>query len=218
MSIKLHGAALSPFVRKARVALAEKGLAFESIHVDPFSSPEEYSALNPLRRIPAMEDGDKVLADSGVICAYLEKAYPDPPLYPTDAYDYARALWLEKYADYEVAPQATFGVFRNRIVMKLAGKPCDEDKVQKALTEKLPPLFDYLETQIQGRDWFAGDAFSIADIAVATQCVNLQHGGEQVDPARWPALAAHIAKVHQRPSFAKLIERESQFVAKVRGE
>src|SRR5690606_12499660 len=126
MSIKLHGAALSPFVRKTRVALAEICLAFESVHVDPFSSPAEYSALNPLRRIPAMEDGDKVLADLGVICAYLEKAYPEPPLYPADAYEYGRALWLEKYADYEVAPQATFGVFRNRIVMKLARKPCDD--------------------------------------------------------------------------------------------
>lgn len=217
MSIKLHGAALSPFVRKARVALAEKGLAYEAVHVDPFNCPPEYTQLNPLRRIPALEDGDTVLADSAVICAYLEKAYPENPIYPAEPAQYARVLWLEKYADYELAPLTTFAVFRNRLLMPLLGKPCDEARVQAALSEKMPPLLDYLNEQIEGRDWFVGEQLSVADIAVASQFVNLQHGGEQIDASRWPALAAHVAKLLERPSFASLLEREQAFVAKVRG-
>lgn len=212
MSLKLHGAALSPFVRKTRVFLAEKGIGYKAVHVDPFTMPAEYSQLNPLRRIPALEDDDHVLADSAVICLYLERKYPDPALYPSDDYQFARALWLEKYADYEIAPNATFAIFRNRVVMKLAGKPSDEDKVQKALTEKLPPLLDYLEGEIEGKDWFCGDQFSIADIAVASQFVNMAHGGETIDSNRWPAMAAYVDKVHTLPCFSQHIEKEKGFV------
>ena len=218
MAIKLYGAALSPFVRKTRVFLAEKDIPFESVHIDPFNAPEDYSNINPLRRIPAMEHDGTLLADSAVICAYLERAFPETAtLYPADAADYAHALWLEKYADYELAPLTTFTVFRNRVIMKLMGKPSDEERIERALTEKLPPHFTYLESQIKGREWLAGDQFSIADIAVASQFANFAHGGEKLDPQQCPALAAHVDKVLSRPSFSALLEREDSFVAKLRG-
>ena len=218
MAIKLYGAALSPFVSKTRVFLAEKDIPFESVHVDPFNAPEDYSNINPLRRIPAMEHDGQLLADSAVICAYVEKAFPETPsLYPMDAHDYAHALWLEKYADYELAPLTTFTVFRNRVIMKLMGKPSDEERIAKALGEKLPPHFAYLESQIKGREWFAGEQFSIADIAVVSQFVNFAHGGERLDPQHYPALAAHVDKVMARPTFVSLLERETAFVEKLRG-
>lgn len=218
MALKLYGAALSPFVRKTRVFLIEKGIEFEAVHVDPNSPPEDYARLNPLKRIPAMEDGDKVLADSAVICAYLERKHPEPSLYPDDDYEYARALWFEKYADYEIAMNCTFAIFRNRVVMRLLGKECDEDKVQKALTEKLPPLMDYLEREIEGKTFLAGDKLTVADIAMASQFVNLQHGGETVDQSRWPNMAAYIGRLHERPAFHQQIEKESGFVRKVIGQ
>lgn len=218
MAIKLYGAALSPFVRKVRVVLAEKDIPFESVHVDPFNAPEDYGNINPLRRIPAMEHDGRLLADSAVICTYLERAFPETPaLYPMDAADHAHALWLEKYADYELAPLTTFTVFRNRVIMKLMGKASDEERIERALTEKLPPHFAYLETQIEGREWLAGDQLSVADIAVASQFVNFAHGGEKLDPQSYPALAAHVDKVLARPTFTALLERENSFVAKLRG-
>lgn len=216
MTIRLHGAALSPFVRKTRVFLAEKALEYEAVHVDPFNMPEQYSEINPLRRIPAMEYGNDCLADSAVICAYLEKRHPNPPLYPTAPADYAHALWIEKYADYEIAPNATFTVFRQRLLMPLVGKLCDEDRVQNVLRDRLPPLLDYLESQIEGKHWFAGDQLSIADIAVTSQFVNLAHGGEHIDAERWPALSAHVARVTARPSFATQVEKENRFVQSIR--
>ncbi len=216
MTIKLHGAALSPFVRKTRVFLAEKGLEYQSVHVDPFNMPEQYSEINPLRRIPAMQYEDDCLADSAVICTYLERRHPNPALYPSAPADYAHALWIEKYADYEVAPNATFTVFRQRVLMGLVGKTCDENRVQDVLLNKLPPMMDYLESQIKGKDWFAGDQLSIADIAVASQFVNLAHGGEDIDALRWPALSAHVAKLIERPSFATQVEKENRFVQNIR--
>jgi glutathione S-transferase len=60
------------------------------------------------------------------------------------------------------------------------------------------------------RDRSIGDAFSIADIAVATQFVNLRLAGGSVDTARWPKLAAYALRIQARPSFAACIEDESR--------
>ena len=86
-------------------------------------------------------------------------------------------------------------------------QPTDDAVVSKAVNEELPPLFDYLESQITG-DWLVGSQFSIADISIGTQFVNLRLAGVSVDAARWPKLARYIARVHERPSFKKLIEED----------
>lgn len=214
--MKLYGAALSPFVRKARVYMHEKGIEFESVHIDPNNPPADYAEINPLKRIPALEHDGRYVADSAVICQYLEQLNPENPLYPSDPYEYARCLWFEKYADYEIARNCTFVVFRQRIVMPLIGRECDEAKIEQALAETFPPLFGYLNEQLEGKDYLAGDMMSVADIALASQMVNLRHGGERVDADKYPHLAAHTDRMHARAPFAKAIEKESAFVDKVR--
>ena len=79
--------------------LAEKGLDYQHENVNPFAPPEGWRNIEPLGRIPAFKDGDKMINDSSVICAYLERRFPKPALYPTDDYEYARALWFEEFAD-----------------------------------------------------------------------------------------------------------------------
>ena len=173
MTLKVFGASLSPFVRKVRVALAEKGLHYEQIHVDPFNKPADYHEMSPFGRIPAFQDADHTLADSGVICSYLESRYPEPPLYPAEPYARAQTLWFEKFGDYELAPVCTFGIFRNRVVMRLIGQPFDENRVQKAFREQLPPLLDYLESQLGNGPFIVNGRFTVADIAIATQFANM---------------------------------------------
>ena len=215
MAMKLYGAALSPFVRKTRVFMQLKGFEFEAVHIDPNNAPADYEKINPLKRIPALEHDGRYLADSAVICQYLERLHPDTPLYPTDPYEYARCLWFEKFADYEIARDCTFAVFRNRIVMRLIGKECNEEMVQKALSEKVPPLFEYLDRELEGKEFLAGEQMTVADIAVASQLVNFRHGGESVCPDTYGNLAAHAARMHELAPFAKAIEKESGFVSKV---
>ena len=97
----VHGANASPFVRKVRVALAEKGLAYELKPIFPFNVSAEYKKISPLGKIPAYEEDGKTLADSSVICAYLERAHPEPALYPSDPYEYGRArLWWTYFASF----------------------------------------------------------------------------------------------------------------------
>ena len=216
MSYQLYGAALSPFVRKTRAFLMEKGLEFHAIHVDPFNLPADYTDLNPLKRIPSLRDDYLTLTDSAIICAYLKQHTPNPSLYPSTPYAYARCLWFEKYADYEIAPQATFRVFRQRLLMPLIGKQCREEEVQKALTEVLPPLLDYLQKHLEGREFLVDDNLTVADIALASQFANLEHGGESALLDAWPSVKAHRDRLLARDSFAQLLGGERRFVEKVR--
>jgi glutathione S-transferase len=82
--LKILGANLSPFVRKVRVYLAEKNIPYELEPVNPFTAGPEYCKISPLGKIPARQDGNVTLADSSVICAYLEKKHPQPTLFPAD--------------------------------------------------------------------------------------------------------------------------------------
>ena len=204
----LYGAGLSPFVRKVRVLLAEKGVSYEHDPVVPFNVSAEYKAMSPLGKIPAYRDEKGALADSSVICAYLERRHPTPALYPSDPYEYARALWFEEYGDSPLVAITGPKIFFQKIIgPAFFNQPTDDAVVSKAVNEELPPLFDYLESQITG-DWLVGSQFSIADISIGTQFVNLRLAGVSVDAARWPKLARYIARVHERPSFKKLIEED----------
>lgn len=216
MSITIFGLGLSPFVRKVLVTLAEKGMEYELKPVNIFPAPDWFAEISPLKRIPVMKDetasGEVVLPDSSAICAYLEKKQPTPALYPADAGDYGRALWFEEYADSALAMEVGMGVFRPIVLSAMMGKDADTATADKAMSEKLPPLFDYLESQIKGREFFVGDAFSIADISVATQFINLRHAGRTPDAANWPELDAFIQRMSAHPSFAALIEGERAMV------
>ena len=209
---KLHGAFGSPFVRKAIVALTEKGIPFEHEQTIPFGASPEYRKISPLGKIPAFTTDDgRTLADSSIISAYLEKTKPEPPLYPSDPYDYARALWFEEYGDGGLAPIIGPKIFFAKIIgPRLFKREPDLAAIQKVVEEELPPMFDYLEREIGNKEWLVGDKFSIADIGIATQFVNFQLAGYTLDAKRWPKLAAYIAKVHSRPSFKAVINTEKK--------
>jgi glutathione S-transferase len=206
----LYGISLSPYVRKVRVVLAEKGIPYEVDPVIPVNVSAEYKKISPLGKIPAWRDESGTLSDSSIIAAYLERVQPEPRLYPQAAYEFARALWYEEYADTAVVNVAGPKIFFERVVQpRFFNKPTDEAVVAKAIEEDLPPLFDYLESELGNGDGIVGGRFSIADIAIASPFVNLRHAGVRPDPQRWPKLARHIDRVHARPSFKSVIDEES---------
>jgi len=204
------GASPSPFVRKVRVVLYEKGIAYQHQPVGPGSKKPEFRKISPLGKIPALVDGDLAMCDSSVICLYLERKHPEPPMYPADPADYARALWLEEYADTALANVATFGTFGRKIIAPLRGAPVDEAAIRKTIEEELPPVFDYLEGQVGDGEFLAGGRYSIADVSVATHFVNFRHAGFEVDPARWPALRAWVDRHLARLIFVELAAQDRQ--------
>jgi len=92
----------SPFARKARMALMEKGLLrqVELVEVNAWENPPELVKHNPLSQVPVLllDDGE-ALFDSAVICAYLDELHPAPPLLPSGALERARILRMQALAD-----------------------------------------------------------------------------------------------------------------------
>jgi glutathione S-transferase len=205
----VYGVNASPFVRKVRVFLAEKGIQYDLDPVIPVNVSPEYRKISPLGKVPAYRDGDVTLADSSVICAYLERAHPEPSLYPRAPYEYARALWFEEYADGGLTPIIGPKIFFTKIIGPLFfNAPRNDAAAAKVVDEELPPYFDYLEGELGTADALVGGRFSIADVGIGSQLVNFQHSGFSVDAKRWPKLARYAAAIYARPSFKALIEEE----------
>ena len=207
---KVHGVNASPFVRKVRVALAEKGIDYELIPVMPMGVSAEFKKISPLGKIPVYEaDDGYTLPDSSCIIPYLERTQPKPSLYPEDAKAYGQALFLEEYADSKLA-DTVGGLFFNRIVKaKILKQDPDEGRIRQSLEQEMPAHLDYLETRApEDGDAIVGRRFSIADIGLGSQFANWKHAGGTIDAKRWPKFAAYIERVHARPSFKACIEEE----------
>jgi len=217
MALTLYGAPLSPFVRKIRIQLAEQNIAYELKPIPPRGQPDWYFDISPLGRIPAIQDGDVKLADSAVIAQYLHESRGGQSLYGNTAEQAARVRWLEKYADYELAPHSTFALFFQRVVAPNYGEEPDQDMIQAALEHHLPRLLNYLETELGNSLYFLGEQFSLADIAVCTQLINRAHAGELIDEYRWPGLSSLLSRVSSRSSVSALLPAEHQMVAKLTG-
>ena len=211
----LHGATGSPFVRKVQIAAAMKGIEYTHEPVVPFGVSAEYKRKSPLGKIPCWEDGEFSLPDSSCIVAYLEKLKPQPALYPADPQAFARALWFEEYADTKLV-EVTGALFFERVIKRLFFKQQpDEARVQDALQNKVPEIFGYLETQVpESGDAIVGGRFSIADVALGSQLMNIRIAGLEIDAGRWPKLAAYVQAVHGNPWFKPVFEAEkAQFAA-----
>ncbi len=212
MAFRILGANVSPFVRKVRVFCAEKGIPYELEGISPFNPPEGWREKSPLGRIPVLDHDGRIINDSSVICAYLERVHAEPALFPAEPYDYARAAWFEEFMDGGVVPIAGSKVFQPlALAPLLTRKPVEPAAIataEKVVAEELGPLFAYLEAQLGAREYFVGSRLSIADVAVASPLVNVRHAGFRPDAARFPSLAAFIDRMHARPSFKACIEEE----------
>jgi glutathione S-transferase len=213
MSLVVLGASVSPFVRKVRTFLSEKGVAYELDPVNPFTPPEGWRAVSPLGKIPALRDGERTLADSSVICAYLERRFPSPALYPSDPYEYGRALWFEEFMDGGVVPVVGPKVFMPLVLAPLfSGKPVDaaaEATAQQTVETDLAKFWEYLERELGEREYFVGSKLSIADIAVACPHVNLRHAGVAPERKRFPRLRGFVDRMLGRPSLKALVDEET---------
>jgi len=201
---QIIGSYLSPYVRKVLVFLELKGLPYEIDPIIPFMGDERFSKLSPVRRIPVFSDDQVTLADSSVICQYLEDRHPTPALYPIDIAERARARWLEEFADTRMGEVLIWHLF-NEVAIKpfVWGEPPDQEALQKTLNTEIPAVLDYLETQVP-RAGFVFGGVSIADISIATFFRNAAFARFRIDAARWPLTAAFVERVLALDAFKKL--------------
>jgi glutathione S-transferase len=196
MNIILHQWEMSPFCNKARRCLRYKGLAYSIIDYNGLLA-RKAASLTPVGKLPVMDyDGERV-ADSGRIAEYLDRKHPAKPLYPRDPQALAAARLWEDWAGqsvyfYEIYFRMLDPVSLERgLDLICKGRPKWERMVLKAVFKRRYPkklmqqglarlpraeverqfftLLTDLDTLFKQRQWLAGDALSIADLAVVAQ-------------------------------------------------
>ena len=194
--LKLYHFCTSTCSKKVRLTLAEKGLEWESRHVDIGPRQENtepwYVALNPNGVVPTLDHDGEIIIESNVIIEYLDDMFPDPPLRPERGYDRARMrIWMDR-AEHVIHKNINAISFNKRFLPRLAEKTEEE---KEEIINRLPNpekrhemmrrlkagvsvddeaqaeaniavAMDQMEEVLQGSPWLAGDTLSLADIAV----------------------------------------------------
>jgi len=213
---RVYGVVLSPFVRKVLLTLEYKGLAYENEPVRPFVNPPSFARISPLRKIPGFTDEYVTLADSSVICDYLEHKYPQRPVYPGNPAARARALWFEEYADTALQELLGPGLFFPTLVAPVMFKrPVDPEKTRRSI-KALEAHQDYLESELGPEGFLLGGELTIADFSVPAVFLNGRYAGYDVDARRWPRLAAYLQRCWEHPLYRHRIEQEAAPLAALR--
>src|SRR5512140_3389985 len=201
---RVVGSYLSPYVRKVLVCLDLKGVAYEIDPIVPFYGNDEFARLSPVRRIPVLIDDAVTLADSSVICEYLDERYPEPAWFPQGAALRARARWLEEFADTRMGEVFIWHLFNQLVIRRFVwGETPDEQVLKKAREEEIPQVLDYLEGELPAEGFLFG-TISAADVALAAFFRNAAFARYALDAARWPRTAAFVARALAHASFVKL--------------
>jgi glutathione S-transferase len=194
--LRLISATPSPYARKVRIALAEKGLPFELQTEVPWDSTTTTPRHNPLEKLPVLllEDGSSVY-ESSYILQFLELRYPQVPLVPADPDGWLAARKLEVLCD-GVCDAVVLSLFEK--MRPGGGSPewlaRQRRKVEGGVRE--------MGRLVGDREWAVGDRFGLGDIAVGTA---LGYMGVRFQEFPWrtlhPNLARFSDRIEQRPSF-----------------
>lgn len=204
--ITIHGGTVSPFVRKTQAFCLEKAIPFQATDLSPIPKTPELLAMNPLGKIPILEDGGSFIPDSSVICAYLERVHPRPALYPEDPKEFAHALFLEEWADTKGLEVFSPALVERVIKKRFFQQEADEARLDQVRAEVAPAGLDFLETQVEDPAGAVGGRFTLADCALGAQLQSWALAGEEIDAGRWPKVFAYSEAVLGRPSFKGLTE------------
>jgi len=186
------------------VCLDLKGLEYTIDPIVPFFGNDEFTRLNPVRRIPVLLDGDEVIPESSVICEYLDESYPGPALLPSGAPQRAAARVLQAFADGRIGDVLIWNLFNQYVIRRhVWSEPADEQRIEQALQKDIPEILDYLETVLPEEGYLFGDC-CVADIAVASMFRNAAFVRYEIDAARWPRSAAFVGRVLDLPAFVRL--------------
>lgn len=197
--------------------LEELGLAYDIRYYtrdpDTLRAPAELRQVHPLGKAPVLEDGDLILAESGAIIEYLVERYghgrlvPDPAMPERIQYAY----WLH-FAEGSAMPplllklvfsrmqEAPMPWFVRPLVRRLA------NAASAAVAEpEITRHLDYMEQALSKTPWFAGDAFTAADIQMSFPIeASAARGGLD---ERWPHLQAFLTRIRGRDAYRRAVER-----------
>ena len=197
--IRLYGYWRSSAAYRVRIALALKGLAYESVEVNLLAGEQRdaaFRARNPQGLVPALEIDGAVIGQSLAIIDYLDALYPDPPLVPRDALARARVLGQALVIAADIHPITNLRVL-NRLADQFgADQPAKDDWYRHWIAEG----FTALEALAGDGPFLGGDSLNLADVCLVPQMYNARRFALPLDA--YPKLVAADAAAQALPAIA----------------
>lgn len=160
MTITLHGFAVSNYYNKVKMALLEKGVAFEEVHDAPQKPSENMQAASPLKKVPYLVTPQGTLCESQVIVDWIEDAYPTPSLMPADPFAAAKVRELTTFIDWhlEITTRQLYG-------MAFFGAPALPPENIARIRKQIERMIQGFKQLARFSPYVAGDTFTQADLS-----------------------------------------------------
>jgi glutathione S-transferase len=194
--MKLIGGDRSPYARKVRIVLEEKGIPYEYVQARPSTPDSPVPSFNPLAKIPVLvSDSGKTIYDSSVIVDYLDALKPEPRLIPTDLEERVEVKRWEALGD---------GITDAIVLTSHDYDKRQTEEWHEKQRLKIRRGLAAIEKELGSREFCYGDRFSLADIAAGYAVGYLDAQLADIDwrPTH-PALARLAERLSQRDSVRK---------------
>jgi len=202
-SVIIYGAAYSVYVRIVRMALHEKGIAYDLVPVDVFAEggvPTDHLVRHPFGRIPAFEHDEFSLYETSAITRYVDEAFPGPALQPVGLHERARMNQIIAMLDNYAYLPMVWDVYVQRVEPP-EGKAPEEARIAAGL-RKVRAFFLALSDLFGGQEWLAGSRPSLADFHAAPMFDLLEKAPEGAALiAAFPQIEAWLGRMKARPSY-----------------
>ncbi|GAA0732525.1 glutathione S-transferase family protein [Sphingomonas japonica] len=200
-TLALFAHPLSSFCQKALTALYENDTPF-TFHMLDGSDPvaSRFGALWPIGKFPVLTDNDRVVPEATIIIEYLAVHHPGPSLLiPKNADAAVEVRWLDRVFDnYVSIPQ------QRLVIDAMRGEGQGDPKTVSEAHALLDKSYAWLDRWMDGREWAAGGAFSMADCAAAPSL--LYADWSYAIPEHFANLHAYRRRLLARPSYARALD------------
>lgn len=234
-TITLYHNDMSVCSAKVRMAFAEKGVAWQGVHLDlraGDTQKPDYVALNSNQLVPTLVHDGRAVIELNIICEYIDDAWPEPALRPADAYRRARMRMRMKLLDDWVhgacGTVSLCIAFRHQFLQRAPAEvkaysdrlidPARRERLKQALelgmdapafapaVQRLAKLIADIDTALADTRWLASDSFSLADIAYAPYMIRLMQVGFADAVEARPRVAAWANRLFERASYKAGVE------------
>ena len=198
-TLRLYDYAASCNCYKVRLLLSQLGRPYERIPVDIFDGEtltDEYAAINPARTTPVLATPSGYLPESNAILVYLAVG---TPLLPDDPFELGQVIRWLVYEQTDVIP--SMGGLRFRL---LVGRLNADDPDALRRTQMAEDVLRLLDDHLATRDWFVGDRYTIADIAVYGYSHLAPEAG--IDMGPYANVRAWFGRLERQPGYIEDVE------------
>ena len=190
----------------SHIALEEAGAEYSTVRLN-FAAQEqrspEYLSINPKGRVPTLITERGTLTETPAMLAFIAQTYPEAQLAPL--HDPFRFAEVQAFNSYLCSTVHVAHAHRLRGT-RWADEPAAIESMKRKVPETMAACFDMIESKMLRGPWVMGDSYTVADPYLFVMTGWLPSDG--VDPARFPGISAHYARMLERPAVQRALARE----------